>query len=190
MPRKPSAMRSVSMARRSTTAAAPHSAIISMPIEAISIEMKWSRSPMSKRRASANIAEIGEIDLVLGAHVTAAERGLLQRNAVLMALGDVEEGAAVGPEQPFVGREDHKIRIETAARPSPARRRCASRRSGSGALLPQRRADLSRGRSARRPTSAPMRSRQGRPAARPAARWPRAPPMSSRRRPAGGPSRR
>ena len=31
----------------------PQAAIISMPMEAISSEMKWSRSPMSKRRASA-----------------------------------------------------------------------------------------------------------------------------------------
>ena len=29
-----------------------------------------------------------------------------------MAFGTVQEGAAVGPEQPFVGREDHKIRVE------------------------------------------------------------------------------
>ena len=50
---RPSAIRAVSICSRCTTAAAPQSAIISMPIEAISIEMKWSRSPMSKRRASA-----------------------------------------------------------------------------------------------------------------------------------------
>ena len=60
-----------------------------------------------------DVAEVGEIDLVLGAHVAAAGRRLLQRNTVLMALGDVDEGSAVRPEQPFVGREDHEIRVET-----------------------------------------------------------------------------
>ena len=37
---------------------------------------------------------------------------LLQRNAGLVALGDVEEGAAVGAEQPLVGREHHEVGIE------------------------------------------------------------------------------
>jgi len=49
-----------------------------MPIEAISIEMKWSRSPMSKRPCIGNVADIREVDLILGAHVAAAERGLLK----------------------------------------------------------------------------------------------------------------
>ena len=29
-----------------------------------------------------------------------------------MAFGDIKKGPAVGAEQPFVGREDHKVRIE------------------------------------------------------------------------------
>jgi hypothetical protein len=37
----------VSIDRRSTTASLPQPAIISMPIAAISMLMKWSRSPMS-----------------------------------------------------------------------------------------------------------------------------------------------
>src|SRR5260370_28713215 len=59
-----------------------------------------------------NVAKVREIDLVLGAHVTAAERGLFKRDTGLMALGNVEKGSAVGPEQPLVGRENHKIRVE------------------------------------------------------------------------------
>ena len=39
-PRKPSARRAVSMASRSTIAGRPHCAIISMPMAAISMEMK------------------------------------------------------------------------------------------------------------------------------------------------------
>src|SRR6476619_3140000 len=58
------------------------------------------------------VAEIGEIDFVLGAYVTAAERGLLERDAILMAFSDIEKGAAIGTEQPFVGRKGHEIRIE------------------------------------------------------------------------------
>src|SRR6267378_7243813 len=61
----------------------------------------------------ANVADICEIELIFGAHVAATERGLLKGSAALMAPGDVEKGSAVGAEQPFVGREDHKIRIET-----------------------------------------------------------------------------
>src|ERR1700731_2114327 len=60
-----------------------------------------------------NVARIGEIDRVFRAHVTAAEGRLLKRNAVLMTPGDVDESPAIGAEQPFVGREDHKIRIES-----------------------------------------------------------------------------
>ena len=30
-----------------------------------------------------------------------------------MAFRNIEKGATVRPKQPFVGREDHKIRIET-----------------------------------------------------------------------------
>jgi hypothetical protein len=61
----------------------------------------------------ADVAGVGEIDRVLGAYVAAAACRLLQRNAALMTFRDVEKGAAVGAEQPFVGREDHEIRIET-----------------------------------------------------------------------------
>ena len=61
----------------------------------------------------ANVTDICEIDRVLGAHVAAAGRGLLERDAILVSFGDVEKGAAVWSEQPFVGREDHEIRIET-----------------------------------------------------------------------------
>jgi len=46
---------------------------------------------MSKRRAFRDVARIGKIDRILGAHVTAAEGCLLKRNAVLMAPGDVDE---------------------------------------------------------------------------------------------------
>ena len=60
----------------------------------------------------ADVTEVAEINLVLGAHVAAAGGGLLERNAVLMAFGDVEKGAAVGADQPFVGREQHEIRIK------------------------------------------------------------------------------
>src|SRR6266853_670731 len=60
-----------------------------------------------------NVAKIREIDLVVGAHVTAAERRLFKRDTALMTLGNVEKGSAVGPEQPLVCRENHKIRIET-----------------------------------------------------------------------------
>src|SRR6267142_1486605 len=88
------------------------------------------------------VADVSEIDFVLGAHVTAAERGLLKRYAALMAPGDVEKGPAVGPEQPLVGRENHKIRIETpyvhCQHASAVRRVNQEGRSP----LPQRRADF------------------------------------------------
>ena len=139
---------------------------------------------MSKRRASA-VARVGEIDRLLGPDVAPAERGLLERHAVLMALGDIEEGAAVGPEHPFVGREDQEVRIELRARPSPSRPRCAWHRPATP--RPARRSASRHPLEVdarRRPTSAPRRSRPAPPAARPAARWPPAPPPSSRRRPA------
>ena len=60
-----------------------------------------------------HVTGIGEIHRVLGAHVAAAGRGLLKRNAALMAFRYIEKGAAVRPQQPFVGREDHKVRVET-----------------------------------------------------------------------------
>src|SRR5207237_3375835 len=59
-----------------------------------------------------NVTRIGEIDRILGADILAAGSGLLERQSTLMALRDIDEGAAIGPEQPFVGRKDHKIRIE------------------------------------------------------------------------------
>ena len=37
---------------------------------------------------------------------------LFQRNAALVALGDVKKGARVRPNQPFVGGERHEVRIE------------------------------------------------------------------------------
>src|SRR5260370_22121385 len=77
-----------------------------------------------------NVAKVREIDLVLGAHVTAAERGLFKRDTALMTLGNVEKGSAVGPEQPLVGRENHKIRIETPdgpRQPTGAVRRVATK---------------------------------------------------------------
>ena len=58
------------------------------------------------------IARVGEVDRVLGFDVAPSERGLLERHAVLMALGDIDEGAPIGTEHPFVGREDQEIRIE------------------------------------------------------------------------------
>ena len=60
----------------------------------------------------ADVAGIREINRVLGAHIAAAGRRLFQRRAALMAFGNVEKGPAVGAEQPFVGREDHEVRIE------------------------------------------------------------------------------
>ena len=109
----------------------------------------------------ADVAEIGEIDRVLRAHVAAAGRNLLQRDAALMAFGDVEEGAAVRPKHPFIGREHHEIRIETLHVHRQHADALASRRSGTprpAAAAPRR---LCRHRSARRPTSAPTRSRRG-----------------------------
>src|SRR5882724_12952524 len=58
------------------------------------------------------VARIGEIDRILGAHVTAAEGCLLKWNAVLMTPSNVDESPAIGAEQPFVGWEDHKVRVE------------------------------------------------------------------------------
>ena len=50
-PATPAAIRWFSMASRAAIAAWPHCAIISIPTAAIPSEMKWSRSPMSKRLA-------------------------------------------------------------------------------------------------------------------------------------------
>ncbi len=47
----PASSFSFSIAQRAAIAAWPQPAIISMPTAAISRPMKWSRSPMSKRRA-------------------------------------------------------------------------------------------------------------------------------------------
>ena len=63
-------------------------------------------------QSTGDVTRIRKIRGVIGTHVAAAIGGLLERNAVLMTLGDIEEGAAIGPDQSFVGREDHKIRIE------------------------------------------------------------------------------
>ncbi len=57
-------------------------------------------------------ADVGEVAGALGPHVASAVRRLLERNAVLLPRGDVDEGAAVGPEHPLVGREDQEIWIE------------------------------------------------------------------------------
>ena len=59
-----------------------------------------------------DIAKVREIDRVLGAHVAAAGRRLIQRKAIVMTLRNIDERPAVGPEQPLVGRKDHKVRIE------------------------------------------------------------------------------
>ena len=62
----------------------------------------------------ADIVGVGEVDLLLGTHRAPAVARLLERNAVLAALGDIEEGAAVGTEQPLVGRERDEVRVERA----------------------------------------------------------------------------
>src|SRR5205814_2956713 len=77
-----------------------------------------------------------------GANLTTAERGMLKRYAALMAPGDVEKGPAVGPEQPLVGRKNHKVRIET---PHVHRQHTSAVRrvdQEAGSPLPQRRADF------------------------------------------------
>jgi hypothetical protein len=60
-----------------------------------------------------DVTRIGEIDRVIGTDIAAAGGGLLQRKPALMAPGDIDEGAAIGAEQPFVGRKDHEVRVET-----------------------------------------------------------------------------
>ena len=90
----------------------------------------------------ADVIEIAEIHRVLGAHVAAAGGSLLQRDAALMAFRNIEKSAAVWAEQPFVGREDHKIRIE--ARHIHRQHAGALRRvhQKCTASLPERRADF------------------------------------------------
>ena len=61
-----------------------------------------------------DIVDVGEVDLLLGTHRAPAVARLLERNAVLAALGDIEEGAAVRTEHPLVGREHDEVRIERA----------------------------------------------------------------------------
>ena len=58
------------------------------------------------------IGEVCEIDVRFGAHALAGRRCLLEGHAVLVALGDVEEGAAVGAKQPFVGGKADEVRVE------------------------------------------------------------------------------
>ena len=60
----------------------------------------------------ADIARVGEVDILLGAHGAPAVARLLQGNAVLVALGDVKKGARIRPDEPFVGRKHQKVRIE------------------------------------------------------------------------------
>src|SRR5258708_31655929 len=90
----------------------------------------------------ADITRVREIDVILGADVTAAGRGLLERNTLLMALGDVEKSSAVGTKQPFVGRENHKIRVEmpNVHRQHAGALRCVDQKDS--ALPPQRRSHL------------------------------------------------
>ena len=61
-----------------------------------------------------DVGGVGHIGRLLGTDRAAAAGGLLEGHASLMALGDVEEGAAVRSEQPFVGREHDEIRIDGA----------------------------------------------------------------------------
>ena len=90
----------------------------------------------------ADIGQVGEIDLVLGAHVAAGGCRLLERDAVLMAFGDIEKGAAVGSDQPFVGREQHEIRIEAFDVHRQHAGALGRVDQEEGAMLPQRRGDL------------------------------------------------
>src|SRR5205085_11138253 len=60
----------------------------------------------------AEVTRIGKIDRILRTDMAAAGSGLLQRQPALMALGDIDEGAAIGAEQPFVGRKYHEVRVE------------------------------------------------------------------------------
>ena len=139
----------------------------------------------------ADVVDVREVDILLGAHRAAPVARLLQRNAVLVALGDIQEGAAVGTEQPLVGREDHEVRIERAhVERQHAGARAWHRRAG---RRPARaaRGRRGRGRPRRRRTSAPRRSRRARAVRhrdRSIAVSER--PRSSRRRRAGAPSRR
>ncbi len=62
----------------------------------------------------ADVIGIGEIDILLGTHGFAAVARLFERNAALVALGHVNESAAVRPEQPLIGWKHDEIRIECA----------------------------------------------------------------------------
>ena len=62
----------------------------------------------------ADIVRVGEVDLLLGPHRFAPVARLFERNAALVTARDIEEGAAIGAEQPLVGRERHEVGIERA----------------------------------------------------------------------------
>ena len=112
--RSPASMRSVSARSRAETASWPHPAIISIPTEAISSDTKWSRSPMSKRRAPGAKDRSPQIGHALGGHPAPPMRRLLQRRHALPlpALGDVEEGPPVRAEHPFVGGKHQEVGVE------------------------------------------------------------------------------
>ena len=56
--------------------------------------------------------DVAEIGRALRGDLAPAVGCLLQRHAVLVALGDVEERAPIRPQQPLVGREHEKVGIE------------------------------------------------------------------------------
>ena len=58
------------------------------------------------------IGEVAEVDRVFGGDGLARRRRLLQRHTVLMAPGDIHEGAAIGTQHPLVGREDQEVGVE------------------------------------------------------------------------------
>ena len=160
MPRRPSASRSVSMARRSRNGGR---APVRHHLHADRRHLHRDEMVALAHVEAPRIGDIAEIARNRPRSRRARRAGrsrLLERNAVLVALGDVEEGAAVGTEHPLVGREDQEIRIECAH----VDRQHAGAVRGvdqeARALLPQRARDSARCRSARRPTSAPTRSRR------------------------------
>ena len=114
------------------------------------------------------IGRVAEVDRVLGVDRRARPRGLLERHAVLMALGDVHEGAAVGTEHPLVGREDQKVGIERLHVDVPHAGIVRGVDQQRRALLLAAPRGPRRGRWRRRPTSAPRKSKPAPPAAAPA----------------------
>ena len=135
----------------------------------------------------ADIRRVREVDRLLGAHRAAAVARLFERHAVLMALGDIKKGAAIGAQQPLVGRERDEVGIELlhVEREHADALWVASTRSVCPGARGQRRRHAIEIDEGRRRTSAPTRSRPSRSAPRPAARSPPARRRSNRRHPAG-----